>query len=68
MPPMNSHVSGNPWRMRLAAARPRRGREPISSIADSLGYLSDSAFSATFRRIMGVSSTQYRADHAKDSQ
>ncbi|NLS08233.1 AraC family transcriptional regulator [Rhizobium sp. P32RR-XVIII] len=53
------------WRMHLAAARLRRGREPISSIAASLGYVSDSAFSATFRRIMGVSPTQYRAEHAR---
>lgn len=52
------------WRMRLAAARLRRGREPVSSIAASLGYVSDSAFSATFRRIIGVSPTQYRTDHA----
>lgn len=53
------------WRMHLAAARLRRGREPISSMAASLGYVSDSAFSATFRRIMGVSPTQYRAEHAR---
>lgn len=53
------------WRMHLAAARLRRGREPISSIAISLGYVSDSAFSATFRRIMGVSPTQYRAEQAR---
>jgi AraC-like DNA-binding protein len=51
------------WRVRLAAARLRRGREPISSVAAALGFLSDSAFSATFRRIMGVPPTHYRALH-----
>lgn len=49
------------WRMRLAAARLRRSQEPVSSIAASLGYISDSAFSATFMRVMGVSPTRYRA-------
>ncbi|MBK3776572.1 AraC family transcriptional regulator [Azospirillum sp. YIM DDC1] len=48
------------WRMRLAATRLRQGQEPVSAIAASLGYLSDSAFSATFRRIMGVSPARYR--------
>ncbi|WP_084506644.1 AraC family transcriptional regulator [Geminicoccus roseus] len=50
------------WRMRLAAARLRRSREPISSIAASLGYTSDSAFSSTFRRIMGVSPMRFRLE------
>lgn len=48
------------WRMRLAAAQLRRGSEPVSKIAASFGYLSDSAFSAAFRRIMGVSPHRYR--------
>ncbi|KWV58480.1 hypothetical protein AS026_30280 [Rhizobium altiplani] len=51
------------WKVRLAAARLRRGRQPISSVAASLGFLSDSAFSATFRRIMGITPTEYRALH-----
>lgn len=54
------------WRMRLAAARLRRGREPVSAIAASLGYLSDSAFSATFRRIMGASPSRYRAESDRE--
>ncbi|MBK3778560.1 helix-turn-helix domain-containing protein [Azospirillum brasilense] len=44
----------------LAATRLRQGQESVSAIAASLGYLSDSAFSATFRRIMGVSPARYR--------
>jgi AraC-like DNA-binding protein len=49
------------WRMRLAAARLRRGTEPLSHIAQSLGYASDSAFAAGFRRVLGQSPARYRA-------
>lgn len=51
------------WRMRLAAARLRRGDEPLPRIAQSLGYASDSAFAATFRRILGQSPARYRSLH-----
>ena len=50
------------WRMRLAAARLRRGQEPLSAIAQSLGYASDSAFGAAFRRVFGQSPARYRAE------
>ncbi|MGV6875598.1 helix-turn-helix domain-containing protein [Pseudochelatococcus sp. B33] len=49
--------------MRLAAARLRRGDEPLSRIARSLGYTSDSAFAATFRHIPGRSPARYRSLH-----
>lgn len=49
------------WRMRLAAARLRRGNEPLPRIAQSLGYASDSAFAASFRRILGQSPARYRS-------
>ncbi|WP_312948200.1 AraC family transcriptional regulator [Agrobacterium sp.] len=51
------------WRMRLAAARLRRGNEPLSRIAQSFGYNSDSAFAATFRRVVGQSPARYRSLH-----
>lgn len=51
------------WRMRLAAARLRRGNEPLPRIAQSLGYASDSAFAASFRRILGHSPARYRDLH-----
>lgn len=51
------------WRMRLAAARLRRGDEPLPRIAQSLGYASDSAFAASFRRILGHSPARYRTLH-----
>lgn len=49
------------WRMQVAAAGLRNGVEPISAIAGSLGYESDSAFGAAFRRVVGTSPAQYRA-------
>ncbi|WP_454857776.1 AraC family transcriptional regulator [Rhizobium binxianense] len=43
------------WRMTLAANRLQAHGEPISSIAPELGYQSESAFSAAFRRHWGTS-------------
>ena len=40
------------WRMLLAGRSLARG-EPIGSIARSLGYESESAFSTAFKRVMG---------------
>ena len=48
------------WRMLMAADRLRAGNESVSSIAFSLGYESESAFSTAFKRIMSCSPTQYR--------
>ncbi|MFT4112908.1 AraC family transcriptional regulator [Silvibacterium sp.] len=50
------------WRMTLAANRLRGKREPISSIAPSLGYQSESAFSAAFKRQWGCSPRQYLSE------
>lgn len=48
------------WRILLASERLVRTREPISVIAPSLGYASESAFSTAFRRVMGCSPRDYR--------
>ncbi|HVU47174.1 MAG TPA: AraC family transcriptional regulator [Terracidiphilus sp.] len=48
------------WRMFLAADRLENSDEPIASIAQSLGYESESAFSKAFRRVMACSPRQYR--------
>ncbi|KAF1039981.1 MAG: RCS-specific HTH-type transcriptional activator RclR [Burkholderia lata] len=48
------------WRMLMAAGRLRDGTENVASIAFSLGYKSESSFSAAFKRIMSCSPTQYR--------
>jgi AraC-like DNA-binding protein len=47
------------WRMLLAADRLKNSREPVSAIALSLGYESESAFSTAFKRVMGCAPRQY---------
>ncbi|MFJ9028260.1 AraC family transcriptional regulator [Streptomyces sp. NPDC102274] len=48
------------WRMRLAERALREEDTPISSLALSLGYASDSAFSNAFKRTMGTAPKRYR--------
>jgi AraC-like DNA-binding protein len=47
------------WRMLLAAYRLESSSDPISAVALSLGYESESAFSTAFKRTMGCSPRQY---------
>lgn len=47
------------WRMMLAADRLENTGDPVSAIALSLGYESESAFSTAFKRVMGCSPRQY---------
>lgn len=47
------------WRMRLAGDRLATSGDPISVIAPSLGYGSESAFSTAFERVIGCSPRQY---------
>ena len=47
------------WRMLLAGDRLSNSNEPISAIALSVGYESESAFSAAFKRIMGCPPRRY---------
>jgi AraC-like DNA-binding protein len=47
------------WRMLLAGDRLMNSDDPISSIAQSLGYESESSFSTAFKRVVGVSPRQY---------
>ena len=47
------------WRMLLAGDRLTNSRDPVSAIALSLGYESESAFSHAFKRVMGCSPRQY---------
>ena len=50
------------WRMQLAAKRLRSSEEPISSIAFSLGYKSESAFGNAFKRVTGKAPRRYQRD------
>ena len=47
------------WRMRLAGDRLRNSDRPMTEIAESLGYQSESAFSTAFKRVMGASPRRY---------
>ena len=47
------------WRMLLAADRLKNSNDGLSTIAQSLGYESESAFGKAFRRVMGRSPRQY---------
>ena len=47
------------WRMLVAGDRLTNSNDPISVIALSLGYESESAFSTAFKRVMGCSQRQY---------
>jgi AraC-like DNA-binding protein len=47
------------WRMLLAGDKLENSGEPVSVIARTLGYESESAFSTAFKRVMGCSPRQY---------
>lgn len=47
------------WRMLLAGDRLAHTSDPLSAIALSLGYESESAFSTAFKRVMGCSPRKY---------
>jgi AraC-like DNA-binding protein len=48
------------WRMLLAGDKLANSSDPISVSAPSLGYESESAFSTSFKKVMGCSPRQYR--------
>ena len=47
------------WRMFLAVDRLETGATPLATIAQDLGYASESSFSTAFKRIMGRSPRQF---------
>ena len=47
------------WRMLLAGDKLTNSSEPVSVLARSLGYKSESAFSTAFKQVMGCSPRQY---------
>jgi len=49
------------WRMRLAARALREDTTPVSELARTLGYASESAFSNAFKRVTGTSPRGYRS-------
>ncbi|NYJ10988.1 AraC-like DNA-binding protein [Rhizobium leguminosarum] len=56
------------WRMLLACSRFESGDDPVSVVAPALGYQSESAFSKAFKRVVGCSPRQYRAQEILPSE
>lgn len=57
------------WRMLLAGEQLQNSSQPISAIAPSLGYDSDSAFTNAFKRVMGCPPRDFlRAQRQNPSQ
>lgn len=48
------------WRMRLAERTLREDGTPLSALAQTLGYTSESAFSNAFKRTVGMAPKRYR--------
>lgn len=55
------------WRMLLAADRLIRSEDAVATIAEALGYESESAFTKAFKRVMGRSPRQYGREHGASS-
>lgn len=53
------------WRIQLAMRELRRSDASISTVAQMLGYDSDSAFGHAFKRIVGCSPSAYRHEKAR---
>jgi AraC-like DNA-binding protein len=54
------------WRMVIAADRLAGGRMSIAEVAPSVGYLSESAFGATFKRVIGQPPRRFVSKVASD--
>lgn len=54
------------WRMMVAAERLLTTRDSLAMVAPSVGYESESAFSAAFKRVMGHSPREHRRTQRRD--
>lgn len=61
-PPMHYLVR---WRMQIAAGLLSDGNAKVAAVALDVGYASEAAFSRTFKRIAGVSPSQWRKTAAR---
>jgi AraC-like DNA-binding protein len=61
LPPLDYLIS---WRMQMAARDLRSTRRTVAAIGSGLGYTSESSFSNTFKRVLGMSPSRYRSAHA----
>ena len=58
VPPLNYLTT---WRMHLATQALQEGNQPLSLIAESLGYTSESAFSNAFKRAFGSAPKRFQS-------
>jgi AraC-like DNA-binding protein len=61
LPPLDYLIR---WRMQTAARALRSTNRTIAAIGSDLGYTSESAFSNTFKRVLGQPPSRYRSAHA----
>ena len=54
------------WRLALAAQRLRDSDDGLASIAESVGYASEAAFSKAFKRELGTPPAQYRRERRRE--
>jgi AraC-like DNA-binding protein len=50
------------WRMAIAADLLCNPDETVGTVAEKVGYATPFAFSATFKRVRGISPQKHRAD------
>jgi AraC-like DNA-binding protein len=50
------------WRMQVATGHLTAGRDSVAAIANLVGYDSESAFSRTFKKLVGTSPSQWRRE------
>jgi AraC-like DNA-binding protein len=50
------------WRMQVATGHLMAGRDSVAAIANRVGYDSESAFSRTFKKVVGTSPSQWRRE------
>ncbi|WP_330440704.1 AraC family transcriptional regulator [Micromonospora sp. NBC_00821] len=56
------------WRIELAADRIRRSSDTVATIAQAVGYRSESALSVAFKRTTGLSPRAYRTELAREGR
>jgi AraC-like DNA-binding protein len=52
------------WRMQLATNHLLAGRESVAAIANRVGYDSESAFSRSFKKVVGTAPSQWRRERS----
>jgi len=56
------------WRIQIASELLGSGSQTVSAVALAVGYESESAFSAAFKRVMGCAPRQYGSGHDRKSR